>query len=1252
MYHSKKTIMILLICGVLLAQNISVVSAVSQATNTPVGSIVPAACPVIYDGQNGWLIEMCTTDPAVTTLMEILVDGVSKGNAALVRIYHQSQSGTMPQVAVVYASGYIRLKQNADPAPSIPFGTSFVLGPAYWTDVSTYHHNPQLNRLEVDTTWLPTAPLRMKAQGTNHDFTVAYEMMLPPPSDSLTRLHVTQTYTATAGITIDSTRRAEHQGFKLVQASSMFINEGGPCDGGYADCHDSSGARFIGNDLARQQTAFTRITIPGFIFTNPVPLGSTWLDMLHTDDQSWQSSTGADTSGNTPNVRIVLDDLPANYTITPQGLIGATTDPNDDNVSLWLHDDGPVSSSWRAGQIGQTGYWLLAQDDPPEPWVEMDLRTGLTFLDFEGSDNCFPVRDVAQSTTAELAAVDGYTDHALQLSYALGSSSGNWAQVRCNFNPPLNLSAYDHLRFDWRGDPATANSLEVGLINPATGGENIFARGYHHPTQHAWWGQMVVPFSFLHAWTTGTYFDPSKVSAIFISVVKDPQDDTGGSGRIAIDNLNAYNVGSRLPPSAFETVTPNPVAADAAVQWLASQRQSKDLLKSWKEEESCVAHTYDQALALLVFVDQGRWTEADSLVKALIMTQNSDGSWFKSRDCSTLAALDDNRWEGDIAWAIYALGRYVEFGGTNPQAVAALQKGADWLAAQINPKDGCLYRDHTEATIDAWLAFHAAGANYMSDADQIKNCLLTYYWDGNMGRFKGGRDWWQPYLDNQTWGAAFLEAVGETQKARQALSYAQSVLRTPAQGGQIFSYDGQAGPWSVWNEGAAQYIASGGSGANDLLSELLAQQDRDGAMVGSPDAFSGGGVWTTRWHGVAPTAWLYNALCGGLFHPGSHCNIGEPVGISVGKMTPWNYRIGPSSSLRLRYPNTNAGPAKVISTDDAPMIASQRVIYSGGSYSEMMGLPFEQLSKEYLFPYYNNVAMDSQLRVSNLGGTITTITVYLATTQIDQYTLAAGGATRKNYTGKNSGPLRVTSSASNILATVRVLYNKNSYSELMGLPVEQLAKEYIFPYYNNVAMDSQLRVSNVGGSSTTIKVYLGSSSTPIDSYTLAAGGATRKNYTGKNSGPLRVTSSASNILTTVRVLYGTGSYSELMGFPAGHLAQSYWYPVYDNVAVDSQLRVSNVGSATTHITVYAGGIQIDSYDLGKGAATRKNYPRNTGPLHVVSSTQPILTTVRTLYGGGSYYEMTGLPESQLSTQYFFPWYNNTAMSTELRIAIP
>jgi hypothetical protein len=196
------------------------------------------------------------------------------------------------------------------------------------------------------------------------------------------------------------------------------------------------------------------------------------------------------------------------------------------------------------------------------------------------------------------------------------------------------------------------------------------------------------------------------------------------------------------------------------------------------------------------------------------------------------------------------------------------------------------------------------------------------------------------------------------------------------------------------------------------------------------------------------------------------------------------------------------------------------------------------------------------------------------------YDVPVHGSKRRGYTTINNGPVRVTSNGSPSITSQRVIYGGGSYSELMGLPVEQLSKEYIFPYYNNVTMDSQLRVSNVGGSSTKIGVYLGSDPNPIDQYTLATGEAKRRNYTGRNSGPLRVTSSDSNILATVRVLYNKSSYSELMGLPVNQLAKEYLFPYYNNVAMNSQLRVSNVGAASTTITVYLGTAQIDSYPPG------------------------------------------------------------------------
>ena len=534
-------------------------------------AVAQSGCSTIYSPGNGWAVDMCATDPSITTPMDVVLNGVSQGQAALVGIYHQSQDyAGSPQVAVIYASGFVRLKQNADPTPPIPFGSSFILGPAYWPEAATYHHNPQLTRLTLDTTWLPTGPLRMQAQGTNHDFDVSYELALPLPRDRQTRLHVVQTYTATANITIDPTRRTEAQGFKLVQISSMFINEGGVCDGGHTDCHDSNAARFIGNDLVRHQVAFTDVTPSAFIFSSTLPLSSTWLDALHTDDESWQ--------GNTPNVRIALDVLPGDRTITLQGWLNATTDPNDDNVGLWLHDDGPASQSWTAGQGDQVGYWLLAQDDPPEPWADLGLRTGWTFLDFEDGYDCFFVYDSGQTVSGTVSAVAGYSDTSLQLDYDLGSADGNWVQIRCNFDPPLDLSAYDHLRFDWRGGPDATNSLEVGLIDQAGATQRIFARGYHHITHRGWWGQLIVPFNFLAPWTPDTTFDSSQVAAFFLSVVKDPVDDVSGAGSIAIDNLSAYNVLSRTVPADFSTATTNTVASNAAAEWLASQQQGLSLI--------------------------------------------------------------------------------------------------------------------------------------------------------------------------------------------------------------------------------------------------------------------------------------------------------------------------------------------------------------------------------------------------------------------------------------------------------------------------------------------------------------------------------------------------------------------------------------------------------------------------------------------------------------------------------------------------
>src|SRR5437879_1915754 len=180
---------------------------VLTAVHPAAGAQSTVNCSPIYSG-GGWAIDSCPWDPQVSATMRTRVGGISMGTASLVRISHASQAGPgTPQVAVIYASGVVRLKQNADPDPPLPFGGSFVLGPAYWSSATTYYASPVLTDLDIDASWLPDGPLRLRAAGSNHDFAVEYEMTLPQPRDRQARLHVTQTSTTLADLSIDRSRQ-------------------------------------------------------------------------------------------------------------------------------------------------------------------------------------------------------------------------------------------------------------------------------------------------------------------------------------------------------------------------------------------------------------------------------------------------------------------------------------------------------------------------------------------------------------------------------------------------------------------------------------------------------------------------------------------------------------------------------------------------------------------------------------------------------------------------------------------------------------------------------------------------------------------------------------------------------------------------------------------------------------------------------------------------------------------------------------
>jgi hypothetical protein len=445
--------------------------------------------------------------------------------------------------------------------------------------------------------------------------------------------------------------------------------------------------------------------------------------------------------------------------------------------------------------------------------------------------------------------------------------------------------------------------------------------------------------------------------------------------------------------------------------------------------------------------------------------------------------------------------------------------------------------------------------------------------------------------------------------------------------------------------------------------------DNDSILDGSGNPLGGGGSG----NGDYTSGEVYS-----IVSPNTNVFIG-------GTLIDDHYVPAPGS-LRVSYAGVNNGPVRVVSTTTTNILAALRAIWQEPgvrtSYSEMMGLPKEQLSTEYWFPWYNNMdkaSMDQGFRIANVDTITHTIRVFVGVTQVgNDITLGGGASTRVGY-DVNSGPIRITcitcnpgNSDDRIIAALRVIWQEPgqrfSYSEMMGLPKEQLSTEYWFPWYNNAttnSMDQGFRIANVDTSDTTIKVMRGT--TELDSFTLSPGVSVRKSYNVDN-GPIRVFSTDNkNIISALRVIWQEpgyrSSYSEMMGLPKEQLSTEYWFPWYNNLSTNSMdqgFRIANVDAANANIKVMRGTTELDSFTLAPGASVRKSYNVDNGPIRIFSTdNKKIQAALRVIWlelgYRTSYSEMMGLPVERLSTEYWFPWYNNlsiNSMDQGFRISVP
>jgi uncharacterized protein YcfL len=381
------------------------------------------------------------------------------------------------------------------------------------------------------------------------------------------------------------------------------------------------------------------------------------------------------------------------------------------------------------------------------------------------------------------------------------------------------------------------------------------------------------------------------------------------------------------------------------------------------------------------------------------------------------------------------------------------------------------------------------------------------------------------------------------------------------------------------------------------------------------------------------------------------------------------FGLAPGEIRRQSFAGVSDGPVQIEGNVD--IVASERAIYKVRgvytSFSELMGLPNAQLDNTYWLPWYNNTGLDTQLRFANVTDSTATVHIFIGdndVTPADGINLPAGESTRVSYP-VNDGPVQIVSDQ-DIVAAERVIYTvqgvQTSFSEMMALPASQLDKIYWLPWYNNVGLDTQLRIANVTTTTASVQVLIAGEEMEGSPFTLEGGDSTRLSFDGINNGPVQIISDQ-DIVAAERVIYKVQgnytSFSEMMALPNSQLDTTYWLPWYNNAGLlDTQLRIGNVSGSTATVHVFIAGNEVTPAEgivLGVGASTRLSYLVNDGPVQIVSD-QNIVAAQRVIYSvqgvQTSFSEMMALPNSQVDTTYWFPWYNNLGLDTQLRFGMP
>ncbi|MBI5869598.1 MAG: PD40 domain-containing protein [Actinobacteria bacterium] len=335
--------------------------------------------------------------------------------------------------------------------------------------------------------------------------------------------------------------------------------------------------------------------------------------------------------------------------------------------------------------------------------------------------------------------------------------------------------------------------------------------------------------------------------------------------------------------------------------------------------------------------------------------------------------------------------------------------------------------------------------------------------------------------------------------------------------------------------------------------------------------------------------------------------------------------VAPGGSITPSY-GDRGGPVVATSSAGGRGVVSQRILWprGGSSIEEVLGTDRGRLSSHFYWTWYDQLSDGYQnwIMVANPSATETVRAEILIAGQPMLNTLIGNPGYGQTYfeiapdanvtptfPGMRNGPVEVRAYRDGgswyalsdhrvVMASQRVLSgNGSAFNEAVGVPVEELASDYYWPWYDDVNGLNWLMMSNpniapamyridIGGGCDINGVWNGTPNT-ICQTGMINGGEIIFQRLGVVNGPVHVyTLNGVSIIASQRILFGS-SFGETMGYPAADLAATYHWTWYDQQTAGMANWVMIANPSTTQtidVQVWMAGQQAQE-DVGVPTAS-------------------------------------------------------------------